>query len=69
MLILSYSKARRVVESSCLIVTGRDGHTADAEHQRQRRRHKCIAYGPPHGWYAWFDMPAMFGASSATDRG
>ncbi len=25
-------------------------------------------YGPPHGLYAWFAMPAMFGAS-ATDRG
>ena len=22
----------------------------------------CVAYGPPHGWYARFAMPAMFGA-------
>ncbi len=41
---------------------GRDGRTADAEHQRQRQRHIYVVYGPPHGQYARFAMLAMFGA-------
>ena len=46
---------------------GRDGRTADAEHQRQQRRHiyVYVVYGPPHGWYARFAMLAMFGVSAA----
>ena len=54
----------------CLIVTGHDDCTANAEHQwqRQRWRHIWVAYGPPHGRYAWFVMLAMFG-TSATDCG
>jgi hypothetical protein len=45
-----------------------DGPTANAEHQRQRRRHICVVYGPPHGWYARFAMLAMFGVSAAEVR-
>ncbi len=52
-------------ELSCLMFVGQDGRTADAEHQRQQRRHIYIVYGPPHGRYARFTMPAMFGASAA----
>ncbi len=47
---------------------GCDGHTANAEHQRQRRRPIYVVYGHPHDWYAWFDMLAMFGASTAEVR-
>ncbi len=52
-------------ESSCLMFVGRDGRTADAEHQQQRRWHTYIVYGPPHGQYARFAMLAMFGALAA----
>ena len=44
---------------------GRVGCTAGAEHQRQWWRHIYVVYGPPHGWYAWFAMLAMFGAPAA----
>ncbi len=47
---------------------GRDSRTANAEHQRQQRRHIYIVYGPPHGWYAQFAMLAMFRASAAEVR-
>ncbi len=47
---------------------GRDGRTADAEHQRQQWRHIYVVYGLPHGRYAWFAMLAMFGASAAEVR-
>jgi hypothetical protein len=50
---------------SCLMFVGRDGHTADAEHQQQRRRHIYVVYGPPFGRYARFAMLAMFGAWAA----
>ncbi len=64
----SYSKPRRVNESSFLIVAGRDGRTANAEHQWQQRQHIYVVYGPPHGWYARFVIPAMFWASAAEVR-
>jgi len=57
-----------VDESSCLMFVGRDGRTADAEHQRQQRRHIHVVYGPPSDRYARFAMPAMFGASAAEVR-
>jgi hypothetical protein len=41
---------------------GRDDHTANVEHQRQQQWHIQVVYGPPHGRYAWFAMPAMLGA-------
>ena len=44
---------------------GRDGRTADAEHQRQRRRLIYVVYGPSHDRYARFAMLAMFGALAA----
>ena len=44
---------------------GHDGRTADAEHQRQQRRHKHVVYGPSRDRYARFAMPAMLGASAA----
>ena len=44
---------------------GRDGHTANAEHQRQQRRHIYVVYDPPHGRYAWFAMLAVFRAWAA----
>ena len=47
---------------------GRDGCTADAEHQQQRWRPIYVVYGPPHGRYARFAMLAMFGASAAEVR-
>jgi hypothetical protein len=46
----------------------RDGRTANAEHQRQQRRHIYVVYGPPHGRYARFAMLAMSGASPAEVR-
>ena len=55
-------------KSLCLMFVHRDGHTADADNQRQRRRHIYVAYGPPHGQYALIAMPAMpaiFGALAA----
>ena len=64
---ISYSKARRVDVSLSVMLASRDGRTADAEHQRQQRRHVHIMYGLPRDWYARFAMPAMLGAS-ATDR-
>jgi hypothetical protein len=44
---------------------GRDGRTADAEHQRQQRQHIYVVYDPPHGQYARFAMLAMSGALAA----
>ncbi len=52
-------------ESLYFMFVGRDGRTADAEHQRQRRRAIYVVYGPSHGRYAWFVMLAVFGASAA----
>ena len=52
-------------ESPSLMFAGGDGCTANAEHQRQQRGHTYIVYGPPLSQYAWFAMPAMFGASAA----
>ena len=52
-----------------MVFAGRDGRTADAEHQRQQRRHIYAVYGPPHGWYARFVMLTMWGASAAEVRG
>ena len=66
-MLFSYSKARRVDESSSVMLAGRDGRTADAEHQRRQRRHIHVVYGPPCDRYARFAMPVMLGAS-ATDR-
>jgi hypothetical protein len=57
-----------VDESSCPMFVGRDGRTANAEHQRQRQRHIYVVYDPPHGRYARFAMLAMFGASTAEVR-
>ena len=48
---------------------GRDGRTADAEHQRQQRMHIYVVYGPPRGRYARFVMPTVWGASAAEVRG
>ncbi len=31
---IPYTKAQRINESSCIIIAGRDGRTADAEHRR-----------------------------------
>ncbi len=62
---ISYSKAQRVDESSCLMFVGRDGCTANAEHQRQRRQPIYVVYGPSHDRYARFAMLAVFGASAA----
>ncbi len=65
---IGYSKARRVDESSSVMFAGRDGRTADAEHQRRQRRHIHVVYygyGPPRDRYAWFAMPAMLGALAA----
>ena len=56
-------------ELSSVMYTGRDGCTANAEHQWQQRRHIHVVYGPPRDRYryAQFAMPAMLGASD-TDR-
>ncbi len=52
-------------ELSCLMCVGRDGRTADAEHQRQQRQLIYAVYGPSHDRYAWFAMLAVFGALAA----
>ena len=65
---ISYSKSLNVDKSSSVMFTGRDGRTADAEHQQQQRRRIHIVYGPPRDRYAWFAMPAMLGASTAEVR-
>jgi hypothetical protein len=66
-MLFSYSnKARRIDESPSAMFAGRDGRTADAEHQLRQRLHIHVAYGPPRDRYARFAMPAMLGAS-ATD--
>ena len=44
---------------------GRDGRTANAEHQQPQQWHIYAVYVPPHDQYAWFAMLAMFGASTA----
>ncbi len=48
-----------------LIVAGRDGCTANAEHWRQQRWHIYIVYAPPHAPCPWFGMLAMFRAVAA----
>ena len=60
-MLFSYPKARRVDESLSVMFPGRDGRSADAEHQRQQRRHTHVVYGPPCDRYARFAMPAMLG--------
>jgi len=45
---MSYSKAQRVDESLFLIIVGRDGCNADAEHLWQQRRHIYVVYVPLH---------------------
>jgi hypothetical protein len=62
---ISKSKARHMDESSCRMLAGRDGYTTTTEHQRQQQQHIYVIYGPPHGQYAWFAMPAMFRALAA----
>ncbi len=52
-------------ELSCLMFVGRDGRTANAEHQRQQQQPIYVVYGPFHDWYAQFAMLAVFGASAA----
>ena len=64
----SYSKARDVGESSFLIIAGCDGRKANAELRRRQRWHTYIIYGPHRDRYAWFALPAMFGASAAEVR-
>ena len=44
---------------------GRDGRTADAEHQQQRGQPMYVVYDPSHNRYAWFAMLVVFGASAA----
>jgi hypothetical protein len=61
-MLIRYSKAQRADKLSCPMFAGRDGGTADAEHQRRQLRHIYVVYVPPHGWCAHFAMPAMFGA-------
>jgi hypothetical protein len=67
-MLLSYSKARHADKLSSVMFAGRDGLTADAEHQQRQRRHIHVVYGPPCDRYAWFAMPAMLGASAAEVR-
>ncbi len=62
---ISYSKAWRVDKLLCLMFVGRDGCTANVERQRQQRWNIYVVYAPPHGRYAQFAVPAMFGASAA----
>jgi len=63
---ISKSKAQCVGESSCLMFVNYDGHAADADHQRQQRRHILyVVYVSLHGRHALFAMPAMFGALAA----
>jgi hypothetical protein len=63
---IPYTKAQPIDELSCMYVAGRDGGTADAEHQGQQRRHIYVVYVPPHAPCPWFGMSAMFRAM-ATD--
>ena len=65
---ISKYKAQRVGESSCLMFANYDGHAADADHQRQQRRHIHVVHGPPNERYARFTMPAMLGASATDPR-
>ena len=45
---IPYTKAQRINESSCMIVAGRDGCTANAELRQQQQRHIYVVYVPPH---------------------
>ena len=45
-----------------------DGCAANAEHQRQQRRHIYVVYIFLYGRHAQFAMPAMFRASAAEVR-
>ena len=67
-MLVSYPKARHFDESSSVMFVGRDGRTADAEHQRQQQRHIHVVYGPPRDRYAQFAMPVMLGASATDHR-
>ena len=58
-------RSRQIDKLSSLMFAGLDSHTPNAEHQRQQWRNIYIVYGPPHDRYAWFAMPAMFGALAA----
>jgi hypothetical protein len=65
---IPYTKAQRIDESSCMLVAGRDGRTADAEHQRRQRWHIYVVYVPLHAPCPWFGMLAMFRAMAAEVR-
>ncbi len=64
-MLISWSKARRIDKALCLFVTGCDCCNADAEHWRQQQRHVYVAYVPPHTPCPWFGMLAMFRAMAA----
>ncbi len=65
---IPYTKAQRIDKSSCMFVAGRDGRTADAEHQRQQRQHIYVVYVTPLALCPWFGMSAMFRAMAAKVR-
>jgi hypothetical protein len=65
---IPYNKTQCIDELSCMFVAGRDGHTADAEHQRGQRGHIYVVYVPPHAPCPWFGMSAMFRAMEAEVR-
>ncbi len=65
---IPYTKAQRIDKSSWMFVAGRDGRTANAEHQGQQRRHIYVVYVPPHASCPWFGMSAMFRAMAAEVR-
>jgi hypothetical protein len=67
-LFVRLSRSLRFGKFACLMITGCDGCTADAEHQRQRQQlwHIYFMYVVPQAQCAWFAiMSAMFRASVA----
>ncbi len=64
-MLIRYTKAQRIDESSCMFVAGCDGRTANAEHRRRQRQHIYVVYVPPHAPCPWFGMSAMFRAMAA----
>ena len=58
-----------VDELSCLILTSHVDRTTDTEHHWWLQWHIYVVYVPPQGWWDYFAMLAMFGASAAEVRG
>jgi hypothetical protein len=68
LMFISYSNAQSVNELLCLSVFGCDGHTTNADHQRQKQWHIYIIYVPSHVLCTRIAMSVMSRATATEVR-